>query len=371
MLTRRSVLRTAIAVSVGVGASTGCVPIFLPKAERPGVQNAPIQRLLTGATFHGFWNYESKREMVFALRTLRNAGGRWVRVDMGWAAIETSRGVDSSWALEKYDLAIDLANREDLKVLLVLQRTPSWANGSDDETLAPKDPGAFGDFVLRMCQRFAGRVSAIELWNEPNQPSFFTARSPGEEAREHAAMVEDAYRKLKDHGPQNGDSLVVLAGGTSEVDVEWWEQMYAFGVAEFTDVVAVNPYPEPADASIADDSGGRSRMQEIDDLIGLMGREGDADKSVWFTEVGWSTHKSASDSPDDRPSVDEKTQADRFEETVRIVEIDYPQVEMIFWYNLRDSGDVGSGIESGFGLLDRNLEQKAAMHRMRELFVGD
>lgn len=370
MLTRRSALCTTVALLAGAGAMTACSGLPLPTAKRPGTQNAPIRRLRTGATYHGFWNYDSDREMTVALRKLRNAGGRWVRVDMGWATIETTQGIDSDWALEKYDRAIDAALREDLRVLLVLQRTPRWANGSDDEALAPDDPSVFGDFALRISQRYEGKASAIELWNEPNHPAFFAARQEGHEAREHAAMVEDAYRKIKEHGPQGDEALIVLAGGTSEVDVGWWEQMYALGAADFTDVVAVNPYPIPADASITDPSTGTSRMQEIDQLAELMANEGDSGKSIWVTELGWSTHRSEIGSKDTRLSVDDETQADRFEEAVRLMETGYPQIEMILWYNLRDRGGVEDGFETGFGLLEHDLESKPVMHRMEELFVG-
>ncbi|SMY05185.1 Cellulase (glycosyl hydrolase family 5) [Brevibacterium antiquum CNRZ 918] len=371
MLTRRSALCATVALFAGAGTMVACSDLPLPKAERPGMQNAPIRRLRAGATFHGFWNYESDREMILALRTLRNAGGRWVRIDLGWAAVETARGVDSDWALEKYDHAIEVARSEDLKVLLVLQRTPGWANGSDDEALAPNDPSVFGDFALRMSQRYEGKVSAIELWNEPNHSSFFTARQEGQEAPEHAAMVEDAYRKIKEYGPQGDEALVVLAGGTSEVDIGWWERMYALGVADFTDVVAVNPYPVPADASITDISNGSSRIQEIDQLMDLMAGEGDSSKSIWVTELGWSTHRSEVGSKDTRLNVDDETQADRFEEVVRLVEKDYPQIEMLLWYNLRDLGGSGDGFETGFGLLGHDLEPKPVLRRMDELFVGN
>ncbi|MCT1550184.1 cellulase family glycosylhydrolase [Brevibacterium casei] len=352
-------------ILVGAGGLSACTVRALPESIRPDGQNAPVRRLRTGATFHGFWNYDSEDEMLFALRTLRNAGGRWARIDMGWAAIETARGEYSDWALGKYDAAIDAARSEDLSVVLVLQRTPTWANGSDDESLAPRDPASFGDFALAMSQRYAGRIAGIETWNEPNQPAFFTARTAGEEAREHAAMVKDAYTKIKERGPQGDASPLVFAGGTSRVDVEWWEQMYALGIAGFSDVVAVNPYPVPPNAAITDGSRGPSPLQRLNELIAVMRREDDADRPIWFTEFGWPTGRSDEAS---RSGLTGDEQADRFEEAVRRVEDDYPQVEVAIWYNLRDRDDGGHA--SQFGLLDRNLKPKPVLDRMEQLFVG-
>lgn len=369
-LTRRSALSASAAVLLGAGMTTACTDQSVPVRRVPDQSDAPITRLRTGATFHGFWNYASESEMLIALRSLRNAGGRWVRIDMGWAAIETARGVHSDWALQKYDVAIDLAHSEDLNVMLVFQRTPSWASGTDDQTRAPIDASAFGDFALDMCVRYAGRVFAVEVWNEPNHSAFFTAQASGQEAREHAKMVADAYSKIREHGPQGDDAVLVLAGGTSTIDIEWWRRMYALGIAESTDIVAVNPYPVPADISLTDDSNGLAPIREIDELITLMSREGDADKPIWFTEFGWSIHWNWFGTRGWEHGVSDGKQADRFEETVKFVESEYPQIEMVLWYNLRDrDGDWGEH-EAGFGLMKRNLAPKPVMRRMEELFVG-
>lgn len=369
-LSRRSALSATVAVLLGAGMTTACTDRPVPARRAPGQADAPMDRLHTGATFHGFWNYSSETEMLIALRSLNNAGGRWVRIDMGWAAVETARGVYSDWALQKYDLAIDLAHSEGLNVMLVFQRTPSWASGTDDQTRAPVDVEVFGDFALDMCLRYAGRVRAVEVWNEPNHSAFFTAQEPGDEAREHAMMVADVHAKIREHGPSGDDAVLVLAGGTSKIDIEWWKEMYDLGIAENTDIIAVNPYPDPADSSITGDSSGRSRIDGIDELIALMDRKGDGDKPIWFTEFGWSTHWNWFGTRSWERGVSEAVQADRFEETVRFVESEYPQIELVLWYNLRDREGTSGEHETRFGLMRRNLEPKPVLRRMEELFVG-
>lgn len=330
-----------------------------------------LSRLGIGATFHGFWNYDSLWETMIALGRLKDAGGSWVRIDLGWAAVEPQRGEWSDWALAKYDAAIAAARWMGLEVLLVLHRVPEWASGSTDFTVAPHDISAFGDFALSICERYAGSVKAIELWNEPNHPEFFTAREPGQEAREHAEMVRDAYVKITERGPRGEDALIVLAGGSSTVDLEWWDQLYSFGIGEVTDVVAVNPYPIPADIALSGSEAGITyRLDEVTDLSRTMSAHGDADKPIWFTEIGWSTHLNEAGTEEWERGVSAARQADLLEQTLRAVESDHPQVEKVFWYNLRDRPEGGTLHSSHFGLLSRDLSPKPSLERLKKLFVG-
>ncbi|MGC1208149.1 MAG: hypothetical protein WA880_09385, partial [Ornithinimicrobium sp.] len=50
--------------------------------------SAPVKAVRTsvappafGAHFHGGWNYGSESQMTTALRSLKRAGGTWVRID--------------------------------------------------------------------------------------------------------------------------------------------------------------------------------------------------------------------------------------------------------------------------------------------------
>lgn len=323
-----------------------------------------------GATFHGFWNYDSETQMTTALRSLKQAGGTWVRIDLGWAAVETSKDFYSDWALRKYDTAVNRAHDEGLNVLLVLQRTPKWANGSDDHTLAPHSTSEFGDFARDMSLRYAGKVQTIEVWNEPNLRSFFTARVPGKEAEEHTAMVKDAYTKIKTQGPQGSNSVTVLAGGPSHVDTDWWRRMYQQGIKNYTDVVAVNPYMSASNLSpLVADQGTKYRMNHTAALIRLMTEYGDGNKPVWFTEFGWSTHANTSSTPPWELGVSEAVQADYLEETFNLLRSEYPTVEQVFWYNLRTKA-TGSLHQDGYGLLQRDLTRKPVMERLALILGG-
>jgi len=369
-LTRRAVLLRAGTTLAGSGALSACRELSAEEAA-PQAPSPELSRVAVGATFHGFWNYDSAWEALLALQRLKDAGGSWVRIDVGWAAVEPERGVWSEWALEKYDAAIAGAGSVGLEVLLVLHRVPEWASGSSDFTLAPDDISAFGDFALVLSERYAGSVRAIELWNEPNHSEFFTAREPGAEAREHVEMVRDAYTKIADHGPRGDDALTVFAGGSSGADVQWWEQLYSFGIREVTDIVAVNPYPTPADIGLSgDEPDVVYQLDEVDALSRVMSDHGDHDKPIWFTEIGWSTHRNEAGTADWERGVSAAHQAELLEETMRAVESKFPQVEKVFWYNLRDRAEGGSLHSSHFGLLDRDLRPKPSLERLEKLFRG-
>lgn len=312
-----------------------------------------------GAQFHGFWDYGNDDERNVALTEFSKAGGTWVRIDMGWAAIEEERDVYSDWALSRYDTAITQAHEKGLKVLLTIFNTPRWANNDSGERTPPDDPVEYGNFVADMADRYSTRVSAIELWNEPNSKDFFRARSGTDAASVYAHMARTAYEKTKQRQP----SLTVLAGGSQYVDDGWWKRLYANGIRHFTDVVAVNPYQGMADESPTEpDDGSIYRLQHLPSLFAVMAAHGDSSKPVWFTEFGWSSHENYSSKPWEK-GVSRNRQADYLGETLELLRKSYPQVRQVFWYSLRDRTD-SSAHNNGFGLLTADLAPKPVLQRM-------
>ncbi len=210
-----------------------------------------------------------------------------------------------------------------------------------------------------MSKRYAGKVQAIEVWNEPNHPFFFKPRTKGKGAEEHTSMVKDAYTKIKRDGPQGSQRVTVLAGGPSYVDTDWWRRLYELGIKNYTDVVAVNPCMAPADLPPwAADTDGKYRMRHTTALINLMTRYGDGEKPIWFTEFGWSNHSNTSQTAPWNRGVTETRQADYLQQTFGLLKYKYPTVEQVFWYNLRETTS-GSAQKDNYGLLNRDLTPQA------------
>jgi hypothetical protein len=98
------------------------------------------------------------------------AGIGWVRIDFVWALIETSPD-HFDWSA--YDAIVAAAEARGLSVLGILAYTPGWATDGEPLSGPPRSVADWEDFCFRAAKRYRGRVRDWELWNEPNQKSFW------------------------------------------------------------------------------------------------------------------------------------------------------------------------------------------------------
>jgi len=84
--------------------------------------------------------------------------------------------------------------------------------------------------------------------------------------------------------------LQVLLGGLAGVDINYLDTLYVYGAGANFDVLNVHPYRYPGDPEFV--SGGRPPLvDQIELLRETMERNGDTQKPIWFTEIGWPTHE--------------------------------------------------------------------------------
>ena len=241
------------------------------------------------------------RKVEKALRMIHEAGFRWIRQEFPWEDIEQSaRGDfwDHKWnvsAWEKYDRIVELADKYGLQIIARLGNPPAWsrADGDAKGSFAPPDNFEdFGDFVYTIVSRYKGKVKYYQIWNEPNiYPEW------GEQPVDAAAYVrllQIAYRRAKEADPE----CVILSAGLAQTletgpmnlnDLTYLQQMYDAGAKGYFDIMGVMAYglwTGPGDHRTHPDLTNFSRPQLIRDI---MVRNGDADKPLWATEVGWNT----------------------------------------------------------------------------------
>ena len=108
------------------------------------------------------------------LDVTRDAGCRWVRIDLNWLDVEPTQGA-ASFAL--FDTIVDQAAARGLSVLATVGYTPAWASAGDTKSDGSLNDvpvsGAYAAFVTQVVNHFQGRVDHYELWNEPNLGVFF------------------------------------------------------------------------------------------------------------------------------------------------------------------------------------------------------
>lgn len=116
--------------------------------------------------------------------------------------------------------AIREADRYGLRVLLLVQGTPTWANEGRAPNWVPSRPGDLADFAAAAARRYR-RVRYWMVWGEPSrQPNFMplTPETPGKALtatqagapRYYARMLDATYAALKRVRRSN----VVIGGNT-------------------------------------------------------------------------------------------------------------------------------------------------------------
>jgi hypothetical protein len=346
-LLARSLLRLALLGSLalfGAGASSAL-------ARPPGL--APC----VGVQFHGGWSDYTNGRRLEVLDKLAAAGAGWVRIDMGWATLEPRRGDRAQWYVDRMDFLVDAARERGLRVLATLWWTPRWANGDKPRGVPPKKDADFARIASWAADHFRGRVNAWEIWNEPNHPDFFSA-SP----QAFADLLRAAYPAIKAADP----AALVVSGGPAYNDIKWLRGVYRGGGGDYFDVLATHPYMAPADLPPGTpDNGTKWTLQHVAEVRDLMVRKNDADKPIWFTEFGWSSHKDEPNAESWRKGVTEKKQAKYLVRTLDLIEKRYSYVTNLFWYKERNgtSGDIHL---DNYGLLRRDLSPKPVYEALDE-----
>jgi hypothetical protein len=231
---------------------------------------------------------------------IADAGFGWVKQNVGWRDVEGAGKGAFNWYFT--DRILDDAEERGLKVLFRLDSEPAWAaleKGVRSRNGPPEDVEDFGDFCHALAARYAGRVDAYQVWNEPNLAREWGGYAPN--AAEYVELLRACYVGVKTADP---DALVVSAGlaptgtGLPEAipDMDYLVQMYEAGVAPYFDALGVNapgykapPEVSPEEAAATPAYGGQRFFcfRHVEDLREIMVEHGDDDKQVAIMEMGW------------------------------------------------------------------------------------
>jgi hypothetical protein len=128
--------------------------------------------------------------------------------------------------------AIQHALRYRMRVLLLVEGAPEWANGGQQWNFPPTDPSTFADFLTAASRRYA-LVHLWMIWGEPTRVPLFgvdvpvdpnaTTLTPAEaEAPQvYAQLLDASYGALKAVSPRN----LVIGGDTfttGDISTEQW-----------------------------------------------------------------------------------------------------------------------------------------------------
>ncbi|HEV7887314.1 MAG TPA: glycosyl hydrolase [Acidimicrobiales bacterium] len=334
---------------------------LVPGQAAPAGAATPLPAF--GAQFHATWGDYTDAQRAAVLDKLAAAHVQWVRVDVGWRALEeTGKGQFSQYQFDLADKIATMAQARGIKVLATLWGSPAWANGGGGMSKPPANVNDYADIAGTAASRLRGKIAAWEIWNEPNLGGFWQ----GTDAVKYAQMVRAAYPRFKAGDP----NALVLAGAVSENDTPWLTRMYDAGAGGFFDVLSVHPYQGISNQppEVADD-GNIWVMDHVRTVRNLMIQRGDGNKQIWGTEYGWSVHANNGSEGTWQRGVTEAQQADYLARSLAWFAANHPYVTNLFWYNERQkaTGDVH---EDGFGLLRRDLSPRPSYNTLASVLAG-
>jgi len=166
-----------------------------------------------------------------------------------WTSLEPLQNV---WNWQPLDTWVAAAEQHGVKdILLTLGQTPPWASSNPDDVnyigagapAPPTDNQYWKDYITAVANRYKGRIRYYEIWNEPNDPTYYTGT-----VAELAELTAEAYSILKSVDPGN----TVLS--PAAYDTGYLAQLLEAGIAQNVDMIAYHFYetpPEAAGAAIA------------------------------------------------------------------------------------------------------------------------
>jgi polysaccharide biosynthesis protein PslG len=354
---RRHGITIGIAVTASVVVSAGGASLLMEPTfvALPYTATAAIDESNTTVGFADSNLYfMSPADIDRTLDEMQAMGVNNVRIGIPWAGIEPIPGY-YNWSAVDYLVAA--ATERDMGILAVINTTPSWASqpGAPQFYSEPADPSQFGAFAGLAAERYAGQISAYEIWNEPNAAFFY---GPEIDPAGYAELLQAAYPEIKAADP---DATVIggVVGSTITYEditmnpVDFVAEMYAAGAQGYFDALSFHPYQYTTPFT----EGGYhpdSPVNQLDDIRDLMVENGDSDKLVWASEYGLPTSE-----------VTEAHQAAYIEDFLEGWS-DVSYTGPAFIYTTRDTATGSTNPEDTFGVIRTDWTWKPAAFVIQE-----
>lgn len=224
-----------------------------------------------------------------------------VKQTLSWEDIEPQPG---EWHFERGDRLLDELERRGLKLVARLSDAPDWSHPSVEDRDAdgfidapPDDLADWGEFCSQVATHYRGRISAYQIWNEPNLSREWGNRPPS--AAEYVTLLRVCSDAIRAADP---DAILISAGlsptGTHDQtaipDDVYLQALYDSGFQRYVDVVGMHApgYSTPELSPDEAEAAGSQRFftfRRIEDLRKIMVANGDAARQVALLEVGWTT----------------------------------------------------------------------------------
>lgn len=354
-----TVLATVVSAVALAGTTVGITPatprtttLAPESAQAPVLLAAAINTSPTtlGIADSALYNL-SEAEVNQTLDELQSLGVRDVRIAVPWVYVQPYDPQTYDWA--KLDTIVTAAAARDMSVLGVIHATPAWAGSILN---GHPDPDDFAEFASAVATRYSGKISAYELWNEPNGVIFYSPVSP----EDYTDLLKAAYPAIKAADP----GAIVIGGVLGAVKTvpgitmnapTFVQRMYAAGAHGYFDALSYHPYHYTTPFSQGTDPD--SPLEQVAAIRSLMVANGDGARQVWATEYGLPTS-----------SVSEAQQAAFIHDFVASWQ-NVDGAGPMFIYTTRDTNTGSFDDEANFGLFETDWTKKAAADTVANLIT--
>ncbi len=239
-----------------------------------------------------FLQQEVEAEKIEAmLRMIREAGFVWLRQEFPWEDLEVTGRGQFDWA--KYDRIVERTAAHGLRLLVRLSNPPAWSRADPQagDLAPPDDLQDFVNYAAAVAERYRGRITHYQVWNEPN--IFPEWGNNFVDPARYTELLCRAYAALKRVDP---DIIVVNAAIAPTISLDGYEgfsdliflqEIYDRGGGDCFDVLSAQGYglfSGPTDRRLRATSVNVARHTYYRDI---MVRNGDAHKPIWLSEAAW------------------------------------------------------------------------------------
>lgn len=242
---------------------------------------------------------------------LRALGVGWVKTQVSWKVYQPGPARYDDFHLAELDELVELAHAAGMRVLLGVGKAPEWSRPTTELDGPPGDYRLFREFMAFLADRYRGRVTAYELWNEPNLQREWNGVPL--RAADLVALTAAGAAGVRQSDPT---ALVISAapaptgindGVTAVDDRHYFRQMLLAGAANVVDGFGVHPYgwANPPDSSAANpDTPAPSHNNHpsfffadtLHDYRAILSEFGST-QPLWVTEFGWATFENVAAAP--------------------------------------------------------------------------
>ena len=156
-------------------------------------------------------------------------------------------------------------------MLGLLLYNPAWRDAPWNAAPITADYVAYAKATVR---HFKKHVKYWEIWNEPDSKTYW---QPQDDMAAYAQLLKAVYPAIKKEDP----TAKVVIGGMTEAGPYSARRVYQKIGKNYFDIMNVHPYVDPNKPAAVQTMKGIYYS-----LMRVMQEFGDADKPIWFTEIG-------------------------------------------------------------------------------------